>query len=694
MSSKIRPSHLSRLAIVYIRQSTLMQVFENCESTQRQYDLAQVAQKLGWETPQIQVLDEDLGKSGQSAENRSGFQHLVAQVSLGKVGAILSLEVSRFARCSADWHRLLDLCSLSDTLILDDDGVYDPNDFNDRLVLGLKGTMSDAERHMMRLRLQGGKLHKAQKGELAFSPPTGYVFDGNSLCFDPDEQVRTAVQLLFARFALAGSAYGVVHYFADKGLLFPSRHAHKGAPAEIRWLRLTHSRVLTVLKNPLYTGAYAWGRRRQRRTLTDGGVRKRCQTLSAREQWHILRFDSHPGYITWQEHLMNLQRLQDNDVKQHGEHGHGAPRKGEALLQGLCLCGVCGRRMRTLHRDENHTVYQCGQWMEGGNKCWTATSWRIDEKVKELFLAAVAPAELELSLAVVQEVERQTAEVERQWKLRLERAKYEATRAERQYHAVEPENRIVVRTLETRWNQKLQELVAIECEYEETRRAHKLDLSDADKHSILTLSKDLSQVFDAPTTTAAERKQLLRLLVEDVVLTPMSTPQRATQIRILWKTGTITEVCVPRPANGQHGKTPEVVVETIRELYQKALSHAQIAQELNRQNLKTGRGRAFTARAVSPIGRRNGLVRIQKNRAPSGRQRTPERDEQGRFSVRGLAAHYQVPCHRVRYWIARDVLTPQRNEPGGVFWFDLTPEVEARIALALRDGYSPAPDFR
>ena len=280
-----------------------------------------------------------------------------------------------------------------------------------------------------------------------------------------------------------------------------------------------------------------------------------------------------------------MQRLQDNDAKQHGAAGHGAPRKGEAILQGLCLCGVCGRRMKTLHRGEKHTVYQCGQWFNGGKKCWTTTAWRVDEKVKELFLAAVAPAELELSLAVVQEVERQAAEVERQWKLRLERARYEAARAERQYHAVEPENRIVVRTLEARWNQKLQELLSVECEYEEARRALKLDLSDEDKRSILNLSKDLSLVFDAQTTTAAERKQLLRLLVEDIVLTPVSTPQRATQIRILWKTGTITEVEVPRPAHVQLGKTPAAVVEKIRELYEKALSHEQIAQELNRQNL-------------------------------------------------------------------------------------------------------------
>ena len=601
MSVKIRPSHLSRLAMIYIRQSTLMQVLENCESTQRQYALAQLAQKLGWEPAQIQVLDEDLGKSGRSTEGRSGFQHLVAQVSLGKVGAILSLEVSRFARCSADWHRLLDLCSLSDTLILDDDGVYDPNDFNDRLVLGLKGTMSDAERHMMRLRLQGGKLHKAAKGELAFSPPTGYVFEGSTLLMDPDEQVRTAVQLLFSRFTLAGSAYGVVRYFAQHGLQFPSRRAHRGAPAEMVWVRLNHSRVIHVLKNPLYTGAYVWGRRRSRRTLAAGGVGKRSPVQNTHDQWHTLRFDSHPAYLSWQEYLVNLQRLQDNDVQHHNAHGHGAPRSGEGMLQGLCLCGLCGRRMKTQHRRIHNTVYVCCRRPDGGKKCWTVAAWRIDEKVIELFLSAVAPPELELSLAVLQEVESQSAEVDRQWKLRLERARYEAARAERQYHAVEPENRIVVRTLETRWNQKLQELLQVEREYEETRRALKLDLSEQDRNAILALSKDLPKVFHAPTTTQAERKQLLRLLIEDIVLCRVSQPERTTQIRILWKTGTVTEVSVPRPASGQPGQTPPEVTEQIRELSAKSLSYAQIADQLNQRNLKTGRGQVFTARGVGVI---------------------------------------------------------------------------------------------
>lgn len=687
MSAKIRPTHLSRPAVVYIRQSTLMQVLEHRESTQRQYDLAALAQRLGWESAQIQVIDEDLGKSGKSTENRSGFQRLAAEVSLGKVGAILSLEVSRLARSSADWYRLLDLCALSDTLIIDDDGVYDPNDFNDRLVLGMKGTMSDAERHLMRLRLFGGKLHKAKKGELAFPPPTGYIFDSGALCFDPDEQVRSAVQLLFSRFPLEGSAYGVVRYFAEQGLLFPSRHAQKDAPAQMHFRKLTHARTISILTNPLYTGAYVWGRRRQRRGLVEGTARNRRETLVAREQWHSLRFDSHPAYISWQDYLVNLQRLQDNDAKCHGSHGHGAPRNGEALLQGLALCGRCGRRMKTIHHSAQQTVYECSRRMDAEKTCWSTMAWRIDAKVTELFLAAVTPPELELSLAVLKEVEHQAAEVDKQWKLRLERARYEAARAERQYHAVEPENRIVVRTLESRWNQKLQELLQVEREYEEARRAHKLDLSPDDKLAIGALSKDLPAVFHAETTTAAERKQLLRFLIEDIVLLPVEEPRRETQIRILWKTGAITEATAPRPTSGELLRTPKEVIAAVEQGVEQGRSNAQIADDLNLRHLKSGRGHPFTESVVSNIRHDNHIVSKRANGADGKQQPTPLRDARGRYSVPGLAAQYHVTIHVVRYWILRKVLTPQRDYPGGPFWFELTSEAQSSIAKALQTGY-------
>lgn len=681
MSSKIRPEHLGRPALVYIRQSTLSQVLENRQSTERQYGLADLAKRLGWDASQVDVIDEDLAHSGESTANRTGFQRLAAEVSMGRVGAIVSLEVSRLARSSADWHRLLDLCALADTLIVDDDGTYDPNDFNDRLVLGMKVTMSDAERHVMRLRLLGGKLHKASKGQLAFPPPTGYVFDG-ALAIDPDEQVQKAVRLLFERFRLDGSAYAVVRYFNRYGLLFPSRHAHKEAPAETRWQPLTHSRALSVLKNPTYAGAYAYGRRKQRRILCDGEIRRRRETMVTREQWHTLIHDAHPCYISWEEHMANLKRLDENAAKTQRLHQRGVARNGEALLQGLAICGRCGRRMSPTYPAQG-AAYDCSQRPDARGTCWSVGALRIDEKIVEIFLAAVAPPEIDLSLAVLKEVDRQAGEVDRQWKLRLERAHYEAERAERQYHAVEPENRLVARTLETRWNEKLQELTEVEREYQDARQARKLTLSAEDKNAILALARDLTRVWHAPTTTQAERKQLVRLLIQDVVLHPVDVPVRSTKIQILWKTGATTEGIVPRP---RYVGTPPEVLDFIRDLCPQGRTDIEIADELNKQGLKSGTRQAFTPSAVRQL---RFAYKIDPARPRGGGTPAPDRDDRGRYSLRAIAAKYAVTTHIVRYWIDKGVVTPTRDYQGGPFWFTLTPDSEAQIEAALATGYGP-----
>jgi DNA invertase Pin-like site-specific DNA recombinase len=687
MSPKIRSEHLARPAIIYIRQSTLMQVLEHRQSTERQYNLADLAKRLGWDAAQVEVIDEDLGQSGASTARRTGFQKLAGEVSLGKIGAIFSLEVSRLARSSADWHRLLDLCALSDTLIIDDDGVYDPNDFNDRLVLGMKGTMSDAERHVMRLRLQGGKLHKAKKGELCFPSATGYVFDDGALVFDPDEEVQKAVRLLFKRFRLEASAYGVVRYFTRHRLLFPSRHAHKDAPAEIRWRKLTHARTLAILRNPTYAGAYTWGRRRERHVLAEGAVRKRREELVAREQWHTLLRDAHPAYISWEEHVDNLKRLDDNAAKSKRVHGRGAPRNGQALLQGLALCGKCGRRMRTIYPSTHQPIYECSQRQDGDGTCWSVGAKRIDTELTKIFLDAIAPPELDLSLAVLKQVERQAGDVDRQWKLRLERARYEAQRAERQYNVVEPENRVVARTLETRWNDKLQELAQIEREYEETRRTKKLELSTEDKKAVLALARDLPKAWNAPTTTAADKKQIMRLLIEDVVLAPVDVPERATRIKILWKTGTTSELFTPRPTSAEARKTPETILTAVRQLAGEKHNDAQIADELNRRGFTSGRGRTFTRQAIAMI--RHGYEIPSGGRPGASKKPVPDRDERGRYSIRGLAARYDVTHHMVRYWIDRGVITPDKDFTGGPFWVELTSRVHARIKEAILNGYGP-----
>ncbi len=693
MSTKIRPEHLARPALVYIRQSTLLQVHEHRESTERQYALVELAKKLGWDATQVEVIDEDLGQSGASSARRKGFQRLTAEVSLGKVGAVLSLEVSRLARSSSDWHRLLDLCALSDTLIIDDDGVYDANDFNDRLVLGMKGTMSDAERHSMRLRLQGGILHKAKKGELVYPPPTGYVFEEGALVFDPDEQVQKAIRLLFERFRLEGSVSGAVRYFTRNKLLFPSRHAHRGAPAEIRWHALDVPRAVSILRNPVYAGAYAWGRNRDRRVLVEGTVRRKHETLQEPEQWHAFLRDAHPAYISWEQYLENLKRLEDNAVRGAHVRGRGAPRGGPALLQGLVLCGKCGRRMHPVYSVADDPSYQCSRRIYGEGNCWSTVARRIDDKIVETLLTAFAPPELDLSLAVLKEVERQAEGVNRQWKLRLERVRYEAQRAERQYNAVEPENRVVARTLESRWNQKLEELARVEHEYEQARSTRPLELSDKDKKKILALAGDLPGLWNAPTTTNSDKKRILRLLIQEVVLSPVDVPKRATRIRILWKTGAITELQTPRPTFSESRRTSPQVIAEIRQLARKHYCDSQIAEELNRSGLKSGLRHTFTHRLVAGIRKRQG---IRAGRTAGGFSiRVPERDEQGLYSIRGLSAHFGVTAPMVHYWVNRGLITPVHSrtpmhkwnkEP---FWFEMTPELEALLARAREQGYAP-----
>jgi DNA invertase Pin-like site-specific DNA recombinase len=698
MKAKIRPVHLARPARVYIRQSTLLQVHEHRESTERQYALVELARKLGWDATQVEVIDEDLGQSGASATERKGFQRLTAEVSMGQVGAVLSLEVSRLARSSADWHRLLDLCALSDTLIIDDDGVYDANDFNDRLVLGMKGTMSDAERHSMRLRLQGGLLHKAKKGQLVFPPPTGYVFDNGALDFDPNEQVQRAIRLLFERFRLEGSVCGTVRYFKRNGLLFPSRHAHRGAPAEIEWKALTEPRALAVLRNPTYAGAYAWGRNRDRRTLVEGTVRLKHEKLQAREQWHAFLPGAHPAYIPWEQHLENLRRIEENAVHSAHVEGRGAPRNGSALLQGLVLCGKCGRRMRPVYSEGDIPFYQCSQRLQGGGNCWSTVARRIDAKVVEAVLQAFAPPELDLSLAVLKQVERQAAEVDRQWKLRLERARYEAQRAERQYNAVEPENRVVARTLETRWNQQLQKVAEVEREYEQARSARGLELSEKDKKKILVLARELPRLWNTPTTTNADKKRILRLLIQQVVLSPVDVPRRSTQIRLLWKTGATVELRVPRPSLEDTRRMPPQVIAEVRRLARQHLSDLRIAEELNRRGFHSNRQSrcsGFTGQSVATLRRRMG-IRAGRPPGNNGVQAwVPERDEQGLYSIRGLMAHFGVTASMVFYWVKRGRVTPvQSRTPLRRFraqplWFEMTPELEALLAQARRQGYRP-----
>ncbi|MEI7837875.1 MAG: recombinase family protein, partial [Planctomycetota bacterium] len=489
---KITSTHLSRCAYVYIRQSTASQVEHNRESTDRQYKLANRATAMGWDKQQVKVVDEDLAQSAQTTARRDGFAMMIAEVALGHIGLILSIEVSRVARNNADWYKLLDLCSVTDTLIGDEDGLYHPGLFNDRLLLGLKGTMAEAELHVIRARLDGGIRNKAARGELRRGLPAGFVWgteDGEVL-FHPDQAVQGAVRTIFEKFAEMGSVRQVWLWFRSEGLLLPSQ---RPGSSEIQWGCPTYTATHTVLTNPVYAGAYAYGRTRQVRCLDDAGhVSTRLRRL-ARQDWTVLIPRHHPGFIDWETYEMNQARIAKNT--RPGPHQAGAVREGAALLQGLATCGVCGRRLRVYYEGKNATPgYYCsGNSIVNGRafRCVRVGGLRIDQAVADAFLAAVTPAGVQAALLAKDQLEAEQDAALRQWRLQVERARYEADRAEARYQAVEPANRLVVRTLETEWEQKLAVLASAEADLTRREAQHPVRLTDQQRQKIHALGADL-----------------------------------------------------------------------------------------------------------------------------------------------------------------------------------------------------------
>ena len=599
-ANKVTAEHLRRLAYLYVRQSTLRQVHENRESTARQYDLKRRAQGLGWATDQIIVIDEDLGLSGATTINRNGFQHLVAEVGLGRVGVVMGLEVSRLARNSTDWHRLLEICALADTLILDEDGIYDPNHFNDRLLLGLKGTMSEAELHSLRARLIGGQLNKARRGELRMKPPIGFAYDSSGrVVFDPDQQVQRAVRLLFETFRRTGSAMRVVHHFKTEGLLWPRRITSGVHARELLFGPLEHSRVLGILHNPRYTGAFVYGRTRQRKVAIGGQLRYR---RLKREEWSVFLPNMYPGYISWEEFESNKVKLLANANGYGEDRRKSPPREGAAVLQGLVICGVCGLRMTVrYHTDHGHPIpdYVCQRRgiQNAEPLCQRLPGAHIDQAVTELVLKAVNPASLEVALEVFEELRARQAEVDRLRRAQVERAREEAELAQRQYLLARPENRLVVDNLERQWNEKLTSLAQAEEEYSRMSKSQPSALTDSDRNRIHALASDLPRVWNDPRTPARDRKRMLRLLIEDVTL----VKNQNIQIHIRWKAGATTSMERPLPLSAPDlVRTPADIVELVRVLATEQ-TDAQIARTLNARCFRTGRKHSFTRLIVRHI---------------------------------------------------------------------------------------------
>jgi DNA invertase Pin-like site-specific DNA recombinase len=639
---KVNAGHLKRNAYLYIRQSTLRQVIENTESTIRQYDLRQRAVALGWPVERIIVIDSDLGQSAATAADREGFQKLVTEVSLEKAGIVLGLEVSRLARNSTDWHRLLEICALTDTLILDEDGLYDPRHFNDRLLLGLKGAMSEAELHVIRARLQGGILNKARRGELQCPLPVGLIYDGEGRpIFDPDKQVQESIRFFFDAFRRTGSACAVVKAFRQKKLLFPRRLKRGPNKGELVWAELRHSRTLHILHNPRYAGAFVYGRNRTR-TKADGST---SYTKLPRDQW-ILFKDVHAGYISWDEYEKNLQQLQENSHANGQDRRKSPPREGPALLQGLVVCGVCGSRMMVRYHTRQTKIvpeYVCQR--DGADHivsvCQHVFGEHLDQAISQLLIDTVTPLALEVTLSVQQEIQAKLEEVDRLRKKQVERARYEADLAQRRYLHVDPANRLVADSLEADWNNKLRALNAAQEQYEEQCKMDRAAVSEQQRASIMALAHDFPRLWQNPKTPDRERKRLVRLLLEDVTL--IQNEQITAHVR--FKGGITKTLTVPRPLNSWQTKmTPaEVVAEIDRLLDQH--TETEIAGILNERGIRSGDGKPFNSRAVARV-RRNYQLKSRYDRLR----------EKGLLTIEEMANRLKLSQLWVRAWGANGLL--------------------------------------
>ena len=617
-TAKIQSMHCERIAFVYVRQSTPLQVIEHRESTERQYHLRDRAIELGWPPSRVEVIDEDQGRSGSTAAHRTGFQRLVSEVGLGKVGIVFMLEASRLARNNSDWYRLIEICGVSGTLIADESAVYNPREPNDRLLLGVKGTLSEAELFTLRTRLYEGRWNKARKGLLHFSLPVGYVpTEDGSWALDPDTQVRQRVAFLFESFRRHGIVRAVVRDLQEQGLELPTRVTAQEGYGALVWKAPTLSAVIRILHNPAYAGAYVYDRWEycsEQRSLRTGKAVAHARSVA---QWPANLSAHHPAYLGREEFVKNQERLRQNWSR---EGNRGTPREGSALLQGIVYCGVCGRKMSVQNRaaKENRSPsYICGRGYQDGDEkiCQSMTSRPVDAAVVDVFLAAISPLSLQLTTQLLDQVEQDLVVQRRQRELQLEQARYEARLAQRQYDAVDPGNRLVAAELERRWNEKLQRVVQLERAYAQAEHEAEWSLTADERSAITELSRDLPATWSAETTTSQERKQLLRLAIESVQLDGSSQAGQI-EMQIRWRSGTMTSLSIKRVAPGEGSlKTPEQAISQIHQMVGQS-SYQQIAARLNRAGLRSAFGRRFTTQHVGYICRRDGLTKGKSHAEP------------------------------------------------------------------------------
>lgn len=676
-SPKLQPRHLRLQAIVYVRQSTQRQVLENQESTRRQYQLAERARHMGWPSPQVQVVDDDLGMSGASSHQRTGFQRLVAAIGLGEVGMVLVTEVSRLSRRNSDWHRVIELCAVFRTLIADEDGIYDPQDPNDRLLLGVKGTLFAAELHILRARMRGNLLNKARRGELALRLPVGYrrLGDG-AVVLDPEEQVRQTLTRIFERFLVLRNARAVQREFNAQRLQMPRLIQLGADTGKLVWVRPTYQMIQQVLTSPVYAGVFVYGRRKLEMAPGDPPVM--TERRRPVEEWDIVVPHVYPAYLSYDQYLRNRQQLHDN-MYNFAKKGRGAPRDGLALLQGLVLCGRCGRRMTVSHGRE-YRRYECrrAQLDYASPPCQAFPVRHLDDAIGTVLLEALQPAVLETTLKAFAVMERERHDLARHWELRIERARYEAERAQRQYDAVEPENRSVARSLEARWNAALEALEKLQSDYAVLQRTDLLPLGDADRESVRQLAADLPALWRAATTTMVDRKRLLRLVVTEVTLNAHPEQRQAT-FKVLWCGGAITEHSANCPPIGAHHRTQAGVLDRLTDLASNRPDH-QVAERLNAEGIRTRSGKEWTYARVHSMRKQHAI--------PTGCPLKPDHAAEradGLVSSRVAAERLQISASLVNLWVKHGVLLHDQRVPGSKVWVQLFEEDFARLTGASPD---------
>jgi len=672
LHSKITTEHRAKPAYVYIRQSSLGQVAHHGESTDLQYQLVSRAVQLGWPPARVKIIDEDLGKSGASATERSGFQHLIAEIGLGRVGLVLSFDASRLARNNYDWYRLLELCGLFGSLIGDSERVYDPNLFTDRLLLGLTGMMSEAELHQIKRRMHAGAWNKAKRAELRHPLPVGLLrMTGDEVILHPDEEVQARIRLVFEKFEQFQSAHAVRRYLRESHLQLPSRPLRGPEPHEMRWQPARTSMVLAILHNPAYAGAYVHGRESRERSRHKpqhpySGIVRR-----AVDQWPIVVQNTYPAYIRWEQFLANQRQLANNCNNHHKNHP-GVPRKGKALLQGIVRCGRCGALMHLGYSGPRgeYPVYRCEYAVSehGGPRCQEVRGLGLDAEVERVFLAALEPDRIALSLAALGELDKEHAALKRQRELHLQRLEYEAERARRQYDAVEPENRLVARSLERAWEEKLLAVEKAKQDHAAWVEEQQLELTPGDRQDILALGEDLPRIWHAESTTPSERKQILRFVVQEVIVDQKRESGRV-WMKIVWRTGAVSEHCYDRRVRSYREYGPsERIRRRIRELHAEGKLDDEIADSLNREGLSGAKGCRFSNKTVWLLRRDIGLAAVKPN-GP-----LPPRWDDGSYSMHGAAEAIGVYPGTVHKWIRNGRIHGEqlrKGTPWKVFLTDL-----------------------